>query len=84
MRGVQAAAAVKVAMLPAALLYLWAPPKFLSDTGCLLFVILHWILSGLVGAWSFMLLPSFFAGPESAGYAGTVMSAAYQLSLIHI
>jgi hypothetical protein len=31
-----------------------------------------------VGAWAFMLLPNFFAGPESAAYAGTVMSAAYQ------
>ena len=65
-------------MLPAAVLYLWAPPKFLSDAAALLFVMFHWILSGLVGAWSFMLLPRFFTGPESAAYAGTVMSAAFQ------
>lgn len=65
-------------MLPMAILYLWAPPKFLSDVASLLFVVLHWMLSGLVGAWSFMLLPRFFSGPESAAYAGTVMSAAYQ------
>ena len=69
-------------MLPIALFYLWQPPKFLSDIAALIFVVFHWVLSGLVGAWSFMLLPNFFSGPESAAYAGTVMSGAYQFGTI--
>jgi hypothetical protein len=69
---------VKFVMAPIALCYLWAPQKYLSDIAAVIFVVFQWNFSGLVGAWSFMLLPRFFSGPECAAYAGTVMSAAYQ------
>lgn len=76
----QAVAAAKAASLALAVAYLWFPARLLSDAAAVAFVAAHWTLSGLVGAWSYMLLPQALPHPDSAAHGGNAMSAAFQLS----
>eukprot|EP00892_Ulva_mutabilis_P004022 jgi/Ulvmu1/1992/UM012_0154.1 len=76
----QVLAAVKFASLAAAVAYLWAPQALLSDTAAVGFVAGHWTLSGLVGAWSYMLVPRALPRRGASQHAGNVMSAAFQAS----
>ena len=74
----QAVASLKLAMLPLALAYLHVPPELLSDVAATAFTALHWLASGLVNAWSYMLVPAFVPEPSCAARAGGLMSVVFQ------
>ena len=71
-------ASVKFASLALALSYLWFPPHLLSDVAAVAFVAAHWLLNGLIGAWTYMLLPQAVPDPQLAALGGAVMSTAFQ------
>eukprot|EP00892_Ulva_mutabilis_P004024 jgi/Ulvmu1/1994/UM012_0156.1 len=73
---------VKFASLLPALAYLWFPREALSDAAAVTFVIGHWLLSGLISAWTYMLLPQAVPEPAAAAHAGNIMSASFQISTI--
>ena len=78
----QVLSVVKFASLAVALAYLWFPRELLSDAAAVAFVAAHWLLSGLIGAWTYMLLPQALPEPSAAAHAGNIMSAAFQGSTI--
>eukprot|EP00892_Ulva_mutabilis_P011412 jgi/Ulvmu1/8643/UM046_0048.1 len=75
---VQVLAAFKFASLALALSYLWFPPRMLSDAAVIAFVGVHWLLNGLIGAWTYMLLPQAVPDPQVAAVGGAIMSTAFQ------
>ena len=71
-------AVVKFASLALALAYLWFPAHLLSDLAAVAFVVVHWLINGLIGAWTYMLLPQAMPDPHAAALGGAVMSTAFQ------
>eukprot|EP00892_Ulva_mutabilis_P004020 jgi/Ulvmu1/1990/UM012_0152.1 len=75
---VEVLSAIKFVSLAPALAYLWFPTALLSDLGVIAFVVAHWLLNGLIGAWTYMLLPQAVPDPQAAALGGAIMSTAFQ------
>lgn len=74
----QVLAAVKFASLLPSLAYLWFPEHLLSDAAAVAYVAAHWLLGGLIGAWTFVLLPHALPGPTAATLGGAAIALAFQ------